>query len=190
MAGTFAWHNDPDSTFDGSQRVRDGTPGIPGSDSITYNGFLAVNTSDHALSDVGVFIPFAWAGVTAAGDPNGPIISNEKLTWDNIRNGFVDPNYNHTGESVLLTPTFLSYPNGHVRAGSVADKTDTHIFTQNSASVGKGINTPVSALPLETFQAKDLLPFADLGSIGSGDSKTFSIKWTAQCARHRSSRSH
>jgi hypothetical protein len=178
MAMTFDWHDDPNSDFDGSQVVRDGTPGIPGSDSITYTNFQVHNTSDHALADVGVFIPFAWAGVPAAADPNGPILHYESLSWDNSLNGFVSgPNFNNTGESVLLTATFLSYPNDSVEAGSIADTTDTHIFSPNSASARPGI--PVSARPLETFNAKDLLPFTDLGGFNPGETKQFDMTWTA-----------
>jgi hypothetical protein len=173
MAGTFLWHNDPDSDFDGSQVVRQDAAGKKGHDSITYANFQAINTSGHTLPDVGVFIPFAWAGVTAEGDPNGAILNYEALSWDNSRMGFVDPDYNHTGESVLLTPTILKYSNDHLLAGSIADKTDTHTFAQSSASVGIG----VGGRPVETFDSGDLLPFADLGSLGTGG-KTFSMKWT------------
>jgi hypothetical protein len=165
---TFAWHNDPDSTVDTSGVVPN--EGVPDADSVTYTGFDAVNTSNHSLSDVGLFIPFALARAVDPHDPQG--FHYEAMTWNGM--GFLDPNYNNTGEAVLLTPTISTFPDGTVRAGSVADKTDTHVFAQNSASTGTG-----SPFPLETFNSNDLLPFADLGSFAAGRHKAFNITWTA-----------
>jgi hypothetical protein len=180
MAKTFAFHNDPNSTFDGTKATFIGTPGVPGSDSLTYTPFFAVNLTDHPLSDVGFFIPFAWARVS---NPDGSLNHNEALRWDNSQNGFLDSNFNHTGEALLLTPTIVTNPatlNGHIAAGSIADLTDTHVFGPNSASVQNGV--PASAFPPETIQPNDLLPFADLGSFAPGESKTFDMIWTAHWA--------
>jgi hypothetical protein len=177
MAKTFAFHNDLNSSFDGSAATFIGTPGVPGSDSLTYTPFFAINTSNHALSDVGFFIPFAWARV---GNPDGSLNHNESLRWDNSRNGFLDSNFNHTGEALLLTPSIVTHPDtfdGHIAAGTVADLTDTHVFGPNSASAQNGV--PASLFPPETIQPNDLLPFADLGSFAPGESKTFDMIWTA-----------
>jgi hypothetical protein len=177
-ANTFVWHNDPNSTvIPPTPPGFIGTPGVPGSDSLTYTPFYASNTSGHALSDVGLFIPFAWARVD---NPGGSLNHYERLTWDNSRNGFLDSDFNHTREAVLLTPNIVTHPDtpdGHVVAGSVADLTDTHRFAPNSASVQTGI--PASVFPPETILPGDLLPFADLGGFASGESKQFDIIWTA-----------
>ena len=175
MARTFVWHNDPNSSFTGTRDFI-GTPGVPGSDSLTYTGFSVTNTSNGPLSDVGFFIPFAWARIDK---PNGKLDHLESLTWDNSQKGFVDSNFNNTGEALLLTPTIVTSPDtrdGRVAAGNVGDKTDTHVFTPNSTSPEYGLPP---FYPPETIQHNDVLPFADLGSFAVGESKTFDIIWTA-----------
>jgi hypothetical protein len=178
MARTFVWHNDPNSSFTGTRDFI-GTPGVPGSDSLTYTGFSVTNTSNGPLSDVGFFIPFAWARIDNP-DPARTLNHYESLTWDNSKKGFLDSNFNGTGEAVLLTPDIVTHPDtppdGHVAAGSVADLTDTHVFTPYSTSAEYGL-PPV--FPPETIQPKDRLPFADLGSFAPGETKTFDIIWTA-----------
>jgi hypothetical protein len=179
MAKTFAWHNDPNTALDTSAVHFTGTLGVPGSDSLTYEGFRAVNTSGDALSDVGLFIPFAWARVDdRAADGTLTLNHYEALTWNNDRMGFIDPNFNNTGESVLLTPTVVTHPDtpdGHVAAGTVADKNDAHAFNKNSPTV-QGHS---SVFPHEVLNPGDLLPFASLGSFNPSESKSFEIVWTA-----------
>jgi hypothetical protein len=176
MARTFVWHDDPNSRFDTSNAHFIGTPPLtPGSDSLHYTGFAVTNTSTQPLSDVGFFIPFAWARIDK---PNGKLDHLESLTWDNSQKGFVDSNFNNTGEAVLLTPTIVTSPDTkdrRVAAGNVGDITDTHVY--DSTSLQNGV--PLSFAPLETIQHNDLLPFADLGSFAVGESKTFDIIWTA-----------
>jgi hypothetical protein len=178
MARTFVWHNDPNSSVDTSNVHRIGDPGVPGSDSLTYTGFSVTNTSNGPLSDVGFFIPFAWARIDNP-DPARTLNHYESLTWDNSQKGFVDSNFNNTGETVLLTPTIVTSPDTRdrrVAAGNVGDITDTHVFTPNSTSDEYGLPP---FYPPETIQHNDVLPFADLGSFAVGQSKTFDIIWTA-----------
>jgi hypothetical protein len=168
---TFLWHDDKGSDVDTKQIVRIGEEKDP-SDIITYTNFGAENTTSASLPEVGVFIPYAWARATAPDghDPHG--FHYESMRWDNTRMAFLDPNYNETGQSVWLTPTISSFPNGHVMAGSVADQSDTHLFPESSKAAGSG-------RPLETLQPTDQLPFADLGSFAPDQSKQFDMTWTA-----------
>src|SRR4051812_48577309 len=102
---TFAWHDDPNSTFGTSHVSQIGLEGNL-TDSITYNHFDAVNTGQKPLADVGVFIPFAWARI---GNPDGSLNHYESLMWDNGRMGFIDSNFNGTGKSVLLTISIANH---------------------------------------------------------------------------------
>jgi hypothetical protein len=166
--------DDPFSTITGNTgRTQSG-------DTTTYTGFQVVNTSGHALPDVGVWLPYAE--VLLLSQP----ISHEALTWDNSQKGwftpnFIDANGNATGESLLvtaqlLTPDLTPDPSqGFLAAGEVANASGHQQYPLSSEEFLKGNGH----WERETIHTTDMLPFMDIGSLAAGASKSFGIAFTA-----------
>jgi hypothetical protein len=172
----YKWMDDPFSTITGGQRQ------LPnGTDTTTYTGFQVVNTSGHALPDVGVWLPYDE--VLLLSQP----ISHEALTWDNSKNGwftpnFIDANGHATGESLLVTAQFLTGPDltpdpsqTTLAAGDVANASGHQQYPLSSEDFLKG----AGHWGRETIHTNDLLPFIDIGSLAAGASKSFGIAFTA-----------
>jgi hypothetical protein len=140
-----------------------------------------VNTSGHALNDVGVWLPYIE--VRLSSQP----VTHEALTWDNSQNGWFTPNYidangHATGESLLVTAQFLTGPHltpdpsqTTLAAGDVADASGHQQYPLSSENFlkGRGDWEP------ETIHTYDQLPFIDIGSLAAGAHTSFGITFTA-----------
>jgi hypothetical protein len=143
-----------------------------------------VNTSGHALPDVGVWVPFAEVRLAQpVGSGAHAQITHEALTWDNSKNGWFTPNFidasgNATGESLLVTAQLLTGSSQTtLAAGDVANASGHEQYPLSSTDFLKG--GQVGTWAPEIINTNDLLPFSDIGSLAAGQSKSFDIAVTA-----------
>jgi hypothetical protein len=136
---------------------------------ITYDGFEAVNQSANTLHDVAIWLPYVYATLQ-----NG---THEALTWDNTRHGWFTPHFIDASGidkgSLLLTAAITGATNTQIAIGTVADQSGNHQYSLSSFDFLK------NKWPLETLEKTDRLPFANLGDIGPHQSKSFDITFTA-----------
>jgi hypothetical protein len=151
-------------------------------DSITYHNFQAVNETNHALPDIGVWEPYIWARIPT---PNGKSVDHfDALTWNNDLHGWSSSNFNGTGESVLVTLQITTNPDGpdtQLAAGSVADGTGTNLFPEQSNLLhddSGNIIFPNPPYQVETLQPGYQLPFVDLGSFQPNEKEPFDLTFT------------
>jgi hypothetical protein len=173
---SFRFFNDPSSTI--NFPALDPIPWTITGNTIRYTGFEAANLTDDRLPDLGLFVPFVW---TRIDNPDG---SPEfiVLDWRNGKNGWYTPDFDGTGQSLLVTLDIITFPDrrdGHVAAGKVAaDETLTQVFGPTSDGAGTNIPPPPDGPPEETLRPRDLLPFVDLGRFAPNETKPFDLVYT------------
>jgi hypothetical protein len=143
-------------------------------DVIKYTNVLATNTSGTAESDVGVWLPYIWVRV-----PTNPVTTEVALTWNNLLQGWYTPDFiganGDTHESLLVTAKLITGSEERPLAPKhVADESGTSPF---SLTTGGGISGG-NYFQSESIQPNDLLPFANIGSLGANESKSFEVDFT------------
>jgi hypothetical protein len=135
----------------------------------TYSGFEAFNATEQTLSDVVVFVPFAWPRVDEADGS----VSFVAMDWDTEKGGWWNPDV--LGTTLLLTLQIVtsdSAPNEQIDAGTIAShKSLTHVFGPTSDDLKQ-------PYPEETLHPGDMLPAVDLGSFEPHEVKEFDLIFT------------
>lgn len=177
-AARFRWLNDPNSTVDFTQAMRDFSR-----DTFTASGIAAVNLTDEQLPEVGLFVPFVWPRID---NPDGSF-TLVAMDWSNGKQGWFTSDFNGTGVSLLVTLE-ISGPRGsdegRLLAGRVAEgDPPTDVFGPTSTELG-------IPFPEETLERNDRLPFIDLNGFAPGEAKLLDFAFNYEWGDDRPDGSH
>jgi len=161
IAATFAYQENPAIT----NNVEFGTRSEDSNTLTISNVATLTNTSSAATPDTIYIVPFIFSLV------DGNVIT---LGWENAADAYVNNNYDGLGNSLDIAIANFA---GRVRLSYVADLTGKAplpltIPCDDSPSCPPPAPLP---LPVATQDASDALPFFELGTFATGETKTLDL---------------